>query len=57
MPSSPYDFGDHVNVYAGINNLFDEEPEFSVFPSGYPISAMGRYFYAGAKMNFGGAGR
>jgi iron complex outermembrane receptor protein len=52
-----YDFGDHVNVYAGINNLFDQEPEFGVFPSGYPISAMGRYFYAGAKMNFGGAGR
>jgi iron complex outermembrane receptor protein len=55
--SVAYDIGEHVNVYAGINNLFNQEPEFSVFPSGYPISAMGRYFYAGAKMNFGGADR
>ena len=36
-----------MNVYAGINNLFDQEPEFGV-SSSYPISAMGRYFYVGA---------
>ena len=40
-----YDINDHVNVYAGVNNLFDQKPEFGY--SSYPISAMGRYFYAG----------
>ena len=50
-----YDITDNVNVYAGINNLFDQKPAFDY--SSYPISAMGRYFYAGARMNFGGAGK
>jgi iron complex outermembrane recepter protein len=50
-----YDVTDSINVFAGVNNLFDEKPAFGY--SSYPISAMGRYFYAGAKMNFGGAGR
>jgi iron complex outermembrane receptor protein len=50
-----FDIGDHVNVFAGVNNLFDERPAFE-FPS-YPVSAMGRYFYAGAKVDFGGAAR
>jgi len=50
-----WDFNDHVNVYAGVNNLFDEKPEFGY--SSYPVSAMGRYFYAGAKINFGAAGK
>ena len=53
--SAAYDIGEHVNVYAGINNLFDQKPEFGY--SSYPISAMGRYFYLGAKMNFGAASR
>ncbi|MEO8019149.1 MAG: TonB-dependent receptor [Pseudomonadota bacterium] len=53
--SAAYDVGDHVKVYAGINNIFDQKPEFGY--SSYPISAMGRYFYAGAKMNFGAAGK
>jgi len=53
-----WDFGDHVNVYAGINNLFDARPAFGYGSnSSYPISAMGRFFYAGAKMNFGTGGR
>ena len=50
-----YDITDAVNLYAGVNNLFDEKPEFGY--SSYPISAMGRYFYLGARMNFGAAGR
>jgi iron complex outermembrane receptor protein len=50
-----YDIGESVNIYAGVNNLFDQKPEFGY--SSYPISAMGRYYYAGARMNFGGAGR
>jgi len=53
-----WDIGDDVNVYAGVNNLFDEKPAFGYGSnSSYPVSAMGRFFYAGAKMNFGGASR
>lgn len=51
--SASFDVNDTVNVYAGITNLFDQQPAFNY--QSYPISAMGRYFYAGAKMNFGGA--
>ena len=47
------DVNDWLNVYAGVNNLFDQRPEFGY--SSYPISAMGRYYYAGARMNFGRA--
>jgi len=50
-----YDITDAVNLYAGVNNLFDEQPEFGY--SSYPISAMGRYFYFGGRVNFGAAGR
>ncbi len=53
--SAAFDVTDQVNVYAGVNNLFDQKPEFGY--SSYPVSAMGRYFYAGARMNFGGATR
>ena len=53
--SASYDFTDQVNVYAGINNVFDQKPEFGY--TSYPVSAMGRYFYAGARVNFGAAGR
>jgi outer membrane receptor protein involved in Fe transport len=53
-----YDIGEHVNLYAGVNNLFDQKPAFGYGSnSSYPISAMGRYFYAGARMNFGAARR
>ena len=53
--NAAWDFNDHVNVYAGINNIFDQRPEFGY--SSYPISAMGRFFYAGARVNFGAATR
>jgi iron complex outermembrane receptor protein len=53
--NAAFDIGESVNIYAGVNNLFDQKPEFGY--SSYPISAMGRYYYAGARMNFGGAGR
>jgi len=49
--NAAYDINDSINIYAGINNLFDEKPEFDY--ASYPVSAMGRYFYVGAKMNFG----
>jgi iron complex outermembrane recepter protein len=47
-----------LNLYAGINNLFDERPAFGYGSnSSYPVSAMGRYFYAGARMNIGDGSR
>jgi outer membrane receptor protein involved in Fe transport len=46
-----FDVNDQLNVYAGVNNLFGQQPEFGF--SSYPISAMGRFYYAGARMNFG----
>jgi outer membrane receptor protein involved in Fe transport len=49
-----WDLTENVNLYAGINNLFDEKPAFGYGDnSSYPVSAMGRFFYAGARMNFG----
>jgi iron complex outermembrane recepter protein len=43
-----YDVDDHFNFYAGINNLFDQQP--SIGANYFPISAVGRYFYAGVKI-------
>ena len=42
------DVDDRFTFYAGVTNLFDEKPEFD-YPS-YPVSAMGRFFYAGANV-------
>ena len=53
--SVAYDINESINIYAGVNNLFDQKPEFGY--SSYPISAMGQYFYAGARVNFGATGR
>lgn len=36
--------------YGGVNNLFDQEPEFGQLS--YPVSGLGRYFYAGVKFGF-----
>ena len=48
--NAAYDINDQVNVYAGINNVFDQKPAFGYGSySSYPISAMGRYFYAGVR--------
>ena len=51
-----FDLGDHVNLFAGVNNLFNQLPDRLSYSS-YPISAMGRYFYLGAQMNFGKGGK
>ena len=53
--NAAYDINDSINIYAGVNNLFDAKPAFEY--SSYPVSAMGRYYYLGARMNFGGAGQ
>jgi len=51
------DVGERFNLYFGVQNLFDEKPSFGSGSNGsyasYPVSAMGRYFYAGAKVKFG----
>lgn len=51
-----YDFNDKLNVYAGVNNLFDQKPDIGSGSvdtlSSYPISAMGRFFYIGGKASF-----
>jgi outer membrane receptor protein involved in Fe transport len=42
---------DRFTFYAGANNLFDEKPDIAA--SSYPISALGRYLYAGARIKLG----
>ncbi|EQB10896.1 TonB-dependent receptor domain-containing protein [Sphingobium lactosutens] len=43
-----YDVDERFRFYVGANNLFDQEP--SIASSNYPISYVGRYMYAGAKI-------
>ena len=42
-----------TSIYAGVHNLFDAKPEFGsgAFAS-YPVSALGRFYYAGLKASF-----
>ena len=42
---------DRFTFYAGANNLFDQKPDIAA--SNYPISALGRYLYAGARIKLG----
>jgi hypothetical protein len=39
--------------YAGVNNFTDQKPDIG-FETNVPISPVGRYLYAGAKMTLGG---
>jgi outer membrane receptor protein involved in Fe transport len=43
-----YDINKRMNVYVGVNNLLDTKPD--VGAAGYPQSAVGRFFYAGARV-------
>lgn len=43
--------GDRFQVYAGVNNLFDYKPDIGMLS--YPVSGIGRYLYAGAKITLG----
>lgn len=49
--SASYDFMGGYRVYAGVNNLTEERPDYSVI---YPVSPVGRFYYAGVKVSFGG---
>ncbi|WP_137897832.1 TonB-dependent receptor [Sphingomonas sp. 2SG] len=40
--------------YGGVNNLTDQKPDIG-FQTNVPISPVGRYLYAGAKVRFGGS--
>lgn len=43
-----YDVNDRFNFYVGVNNLTNQKPDFADF--NYPISGVGRYIYAGARI-------
>ena len=43
---------DAFSFYAGVNNLLDRKPDIG-FETNVPISPLGRYLYAGARVNFG----
>ncbi|MGK0256869.1 MAG: iron complex outermembrane receptor protein, partial [Candidatus Azotimanducaceae bacterium] len=42
-----FEFTDQLSAYAGINNITDEQPD--VGSISYPVSAVGRYLYAGVR--------
>lgn len=48
--SASYDFLGAYRVYAGVNNLTDERPDYSTI---FPVSPVGRFFYAGFSVSFG----
>ncbi|MEC3911981.1 TonB-dependent receptor [Sphingobium sp. CR2-8] len=45
-----YDVDERFRFYVGANNLFDQQPSIAAVNSSYPISYVGRYMYAGAKI-------
>ncbi len=44
-----YEIADRFTIYGGINNFTNQQPDIAA-GYGYPVSAVGRYFYAGAKI-------
>nr|WP_294169363.1 TonB-dependent receptor [uncultured Sphingomonas sp.] len=49
------DVGRQFEFYGGVNNLLDRKPDIGA--NSYPISSVGRYFFAGARVKLGGAAR
>ncbi|MBB5687666.1 TonB-dependent receptor plug domain-containing protein [Sphingobium boeckii] len=45
------DVGDRFTLYGGVNNIFDSKPSFDQLS--YPVSGIGRFLYAGAKVKLG----
>ncbi|HEU4704854.1 MAG TPA: TonB-dependent receptor, partial [Sphingomicrobium sp.] len=45
---------ERINVYAGVDNVFDTKPPFGLLGTGGgdPYDTVGRYFYAGATVDF-----
>ena len=53
-----YDFGDALNLYAGVNNVTDKPPPLGLTTTGAGsgiYDARGRFFFVGAKYNVGGS--
>ena len=44
-----YDVNDQFNIYAGVNNLANQRPDFADF--NYPISGIGRTYYVGVRLS------
>ncbi len=40
-----YDVDDQFSIYAGVNNLWNQEPDIA--STSFPVSAVGRFFYVG----------
>jgi outer membrane receptor protein involved in Fe transport len=49
------DVGTRFQLYAGVNNLFDQKPDIGT--NTYPVSAVGRFFYVGVKASLGKIGK
>jgi outer membrane receptor protein involved in Fe transport len=47
-----YEIGDQYQVYVGVNNFTDQEP--SIGETFFPVSAVGRFVYAGFRADLGG---
>jgi iron complex outermembrane recepter protein len=45
-----FELDNGFQFYAGVNNLLDAKPDFTSLS--YPVSGVGRYLYAGAKVRF-----
>lgn len=49
------DVGQNFEFYGGVNDVFKQKPEIGT--NTYPVPSIGRFFYAGARVKFGGAAR
>jgi outer membrane receptor protein involved in Fe transport len=49
-----YRVNEHFEFYGGVDNVFDKAPPLGVFGTGGgdPFDPIGRYFYAGAQVDF-----
>jgi outer membrane receptor protein involved in Fe transport len=47
------DVAENFQLYGGVNNFTDEKPALGQFD--YPVNAVGRFFFVGAKVTFAGA--
>jgi outer membrane receptor protein involved in Fe transport len=48
-----YDFDERLQLYTGIDNIGNQKP--AIGSSAYPVSAVGRFFYVGAKVKLADA--
>lgn len=50
-----YDFTDRLNLYAGVRNLFDKDPPYNLYGTGFgsaQYDTIGRFFYTGVNYRF-----